>query len=420
MYAVSHLGTRLCSDGSERSGGSRARLRESLADMKKRNSKIIFLVTEDWYFWSHRLPMARAARRAGFDVGIATRVSTWGDSIRAEGFALHELNWTRGSLSLLDNLRAVRNLVLVYRKEKPVIVHHVALKPVVVGGIAAIIARVPRVVNALTGLGHLFTSDSPRFKTLRTILHPVLKLVLTRSGSVTLLQNNDDLVRLKRLGYVNANAVIIRGSGVDTDHYRPQPFNRPDIVTAAFVGRIIEIKGIRVLMEAHRRLRRKGLRIRLLLVGTTDSENPGAVSREEIAAWANEPDVEWLGYCNDIRSVWAQADIAVLPSTGGEGLPKALLEAAACARPLIATDVPGSREIALDGRNAIVVPPGDPDALCDALERLASNEDLRKAFGAESRRIVESDMSQEHVSRDIVLLYQRMMNGRRSQDKLYS
>jgi glycosyltransferase involved in cell wall biosynthesis len=388
--------------------------------MKKSNSKIIFLVTEDWYFWSHRLPMARAARQAGFDVGIATRVSTWGDHIRAEGFSLHELNWRRGSLSLLDNLRTVRNLALIYRHERPDVVHHVSLKPVIIGSIAAILARVPRVVNALTGLGHLFTSDNPRIKALRSILHPVLKLALTRPGSVTLLQNNDDLIRLKRLGYVNANAVIIRGSGIDTNYYSPQPFNRSGIVTAAFVGRIIEIKGVRILMEAHRRLRRKGFRLRLLLVGKPDSENPGAISREEIAEWANEPDVEWLGYCRDIRSVWAQADIAVLASTGGEGLPKALLEAAACGRPLIATDVPGSREIALDGRNAIVVPPGDPDALCHALERLASNECLRKTFGAESRRIVESDMSQERVSRNIVLLYQKMMNGGCASQKLNS
>ena len=393
---------------------------EILTNMKKPDAKIIFLVTEDWYFWSHRLPMARAALQAGFDVGIVTRVSTWGDHIRAEGFSLHELNWRRGSLSLLDNLRAVRNLVSIYRHERPDIVHHVSVKPVIIGSIAALLARVPRVVNALTGLGHLFTSESAGIKALRNILHPMLKLVLNRHGSVTLLQNNDDLIRLKRLGYVNANAVIIRGSGVDTNHFAPQPFNRLNIVTAAFVGRIIETKGVRVLMEAHRRLRGTGFRLRLLLVGEPDSENPGSISREEIAEWASEPDVEWLGYCADINSVWARADIAVLASTVGEGLPKTLLEAAACGRPLIATDVPGCREIALDGRNAIVVPPGDPDALCDALERLASNESLRESFGAESRRIVESDMSQEQVSRNIVLLYQKMLNGGCATQKLNS
>jgi glycosyltransferase involved in cell wall biosynthesis len=378
--------------------------------MKNFKPKIIFLVTEDWYFWSHRLPMARAARQAGFEVGIATRVVEWGDSIRAEGFSVHELSWIRGSLSFLDNLRVAWDLVCLYAKEKPDIVHHVALKPVVMGNVAAILARVPRVVNALTGLGHLFTSSSPKIKALRIILDPFLKWALARRHSVLLLQNRDDLARLKQLGYADAKTVIIRGSGIDVDYYRPLPVEPRDIVSVAFVGRFIEIKGIRVLIEAHRLLRKKGVRVRLLLVGKPDTENPGAISRDEVMEWASEPDVEWLGYCKDIRSFWATADIAVLPSLGGEGLPKALLEAAACGRPLIATNVPGSREIALSERNAIVVPPGDPEALCIAIERLASDANLRATFGAESRRIVESDMSQEQVAKDIVRLYQDMMN----------
>jgi glycosyltransferase involved in cell wall biosynthesis len=386
--------------------------------MEKRG-RIIFLVTEDWYFWSHRLPMAQAALRAGFEVGIATRVSTLGDNIRAEGFSLYELDWTRGSVSFFDFLRGARDVASIYRQQKPDIVHHVALKPVIVGSVAAIMVGVPRVVNALTGLGHLFASNHPRMRALRAILHPLLKFVLQRPNTVILLQNKDDLVMLKRLGYVNANALIIRGSGIDVNYYRPQPFNRPAIVTAAFVGRIIEIKGVRILIEAYRRLRSRGFQLRLLLAGIPDSENPGAISRAEIAEWVKELEIVWLGHCNDVRTVWAQADIAVLPSIGGEGLPKALLEAAACGRPLIATDVPGSREIAIDGRNAIVVPSGDPDALGRALELLAGNESLRKTMGDESRRIVMSDMAQEQVSRDIVLLYQNMMtNNGRSQEKL--
>jgi glycosyltransferase involved in cell wall biosynthesis len=386
--------------------------------MEKRG-RIIFLVTEDWYFWSHRLPMAQAAVRAGFEVGIATRVSTFGDDIRAEGFSLYELDWTRGSVSVFDFLRAVRDVASIYRREKPDIVHHVALKSVIVGSVAAVVVGVPRVVNALTGLGHLFVSKRPRMRVLRAILHPVLKFLLLRPNTLILLQNKDDLAKLEGLGYVNANALIIRGSGIDVNYYRPQPFSQTAVVTAAFVGRIIEIKGVRLLIEAYRRLRSRGFRLRLLLVGNPDRENPGAISCEEIAQWTKELEIVWIGYCKDIRTVWTQADIAVLPSLGGEGLPKALLEAAACGRPLIATDVPGSREIAIDGRNAIVVPSGDPDALSRALEQLAGNEGLRKAMGDESRRIVMSDMAQEQVSRDIVLMYQNMMmkNGG-SQEKL--
>lgn len=378
--------------------------------MKTFKPKIIFLVTEDWYFWSHRLPMARAARQAGFEVGIATHVVELGDNIRAEGFSLHELAWIRGNVSFFDNLKVAWNLVRLYSKERPDIVHHVALKPVVLGNVAAAIAGVPRVVNALTGLGHLFTSSSPKIKALRIIVDPFLKWALARRHSVLLLQNKDDLARLRQLGYASAKTVIIRGSGIDVDYYRPLETGPRDIVSVAFVGRMIEIKGVRVLIEAHRLLRNKGVRVRLLLVGKSDTENPGAISDDELVEWASEPDVEWLGYCNDIRSLWAKADIAVLPSLGGEGLPKALLEAAASGRPLVATDVAGSREIALSGRNAIVVPPGDPEALCLAIERLASDANLRATFGAESRHIVESDMSQEQVAMDIVRLYQDMMN----------
>lgn len=380
--------------------------------MEEQGGSILYLVTEDWYFWSHRLATARAARDAGFKVAIATRVSGLGESIRNEGFSLHELGWKRGSLSLVDAARALVEITSIYRRERPDIVHHVALKAVVFGGIAAAVSRIPHVINALTGLGHLFTSDSRKAWILRIFLHPVIRLILRMPRSITLLQNRDDLIKLEQLGLVRENAVIIRGSGVDIDYYRPLPNpGGSDIVTAAYVGRMIEIKGVRTLMEAHRRLRQKGGRLRLLLVGARDSENPGAISSEEISGWAQDQDVEWLGHCADIRFVWARADIGVLASLGGEGLPKSLLEAAACGRPLIATDVPGCREIALDGRNAILVPPGDADALCNAMECLAGSESLREAFGRESRRIVETDLSQDNVTRETQELYRKLMGS---------
>jgi glycosyltransferase involved in cell wall biosynthesis len=355
--------------------------------------------------------MARAARDAGFDVGVATRINLHGDRILAEGFSLHQLNWTRGSLSVLQFLRAVGEVASLYRREKPDIVHHVALKSVVIGSLAARLWRVQHVVNALTGLGHLFTADEFKSRMIRLLLGPFLRLALKRQGTVVLLQNNDDRTLLTRLGYCNANATVIRGSGIDLDHFQPLLAEDRPIVTAAFVGRIIEIKGVRVLMNAHQRLRKKGIRLKLLLAGIPDVENIGAISRDEIAGWAEEPDVEWLGYIDDIRRVWSKADIAVLPSIGGEGLPKSLLEAAACGRPIIATDVSGSREIAIAGRNAILVPPNDAEALCDALEHLAGNRELRERYGRESRRLVESDMAQERVARDVVELYHSLIKG---------
>ncbi|KWV59457.1 glycosyl transferase family 1 [Bradyrhizobium macuxiense] len=379
--------------------------------MKRANPKLIFLVTEDWYFWSHRLPMARAAREAGFEVGVATRVKLHGDRIRSEGFSLYPLSWTRGSLSVLQFFRAVGEVGSLYRREKPDIVHHIALKSVVIGGIAAKLWRVPHVVNALTGLGHLFASDEFKSRVLRFLVGPFLKLSLQRQGSVVLLQNSDDRALLTRLGYCDASASVIRGSGIDLRRYQPfPPVDRP-VVTAAFVGRIVEIKGVRVLMRAHQRLRERGVRLKLLLAGVPDVENIGAISRDEVEKWAREPDVEWLGHVDDVRQVWSRADIAVLPSIGGEGLPKSLLEAAACGRAIVATDVPGSREIAIAGRNAIVVPPNDAVALSDALEQLTCSAELRSRFGVESRRLVESDMAEERVAADVVALYHSLIQS---------
>lgn len=355
--------------------------------------------------------MARAARDAGFDVGVATRVGSHGDRILAEGFSLHQLNWNRGNLSPLSFIRALVEVASLYRREKPHVVHHVALKPVVIGSIAARLGRIRYVVNALTGLGHLFAASELQSRMLRFLLGPFLSLALKRPNTVVLFQNNDDRALLTGLGYCSPNALVIRGSGVDLDHFQPLPMEGRSRVTAAFVGRIIEIKGVRVLMSAHRMLRKKGIRLKLLLAGIPDEENIGAISRDEVARWGEEPDVEWLGYIHDVREVWSKADIAVLPSLGGEGLPKSLLEAAACGRPIIATDVPGSREIAISGRNAILVPPNDAEALSEALERLGSSPELRASYGRESRLIVESDMSQDRVARDVVELYQSLIDG---------
>jgi glycosyltransferase involved in cell wall biosynthesis len=334
-----------------------------------------------------------------------------GDRILAEGFSLHHLNWTRGSLSISQFVRTVGQVARLYRREKPDIVHHVALKSVVIGSLAARLSGVQHVVNALTGLGHVFTADEFKSRIIRLLLGPLLQLALKREGTVVLFQNDDDRMLLAKLGYCNGNARVIRGSGIDLHHFRPFPAEDRPIVTAAFVGRIIEIKGVRVLMNAHRMLRKKGIRLKLLLAGIPDVENIGAISRDEIAGWAREPDVELLGYIDDIREVWSKADIAVLPSLGGEGLPKSLLEAAACGRPIIATDVSGSREIAIAGRNAILVPPNDAEALCDALERLAGSRELRARYGNEGRRLVESDLAQERVAMDVVKLYHSLVKG---------
>ena len=371
--------------------------------------KLLYLVTEDWYFWSHRLPQARAARDAGFEVAVATRVGGHRARIEAEGFRVLPLSWQRRSVSPAQALAAVREIDAIYRRERPAIVHHVAMKPVLLGGLAAIAAGVPAVVNALTGLGTAFLGSGGlkgRIGGLAARL--LLRTVLKRPNGVLILQNADDRDLLVGRGLVPADRVrLIRGSGIDTRHFSvlPEPEGP---VTIGFVGRLLEDKGVRPLVEAHRMLRAQGLDLRLILAGTPDPENPTAIAPAELERWKALPGLELPGHVADVREVWARSHIAVLPSRR-EGLPKSLLEAAACGRPIVATDVPGCREVARAGENALLVPPDDAAALADALGTLARDAGLRRRFAGASRRLVESDMAADRIGASTVELYRALL-----------
>jgi glycosyltransferase involved in cell wall biosynthesis len=370
--------------------------------------KLIYLVTEDWYFWSHRLPMARAAQAAGFDVGVATRVTAHGERIRAAGFALHPLAWRRRRIGPLASIAAIAEIAALYRRERPALVHHVALKPAVLGSVAALWARVPAVVNAVTGVGFIASSPSWRARLLRRPLDVALTHLLERSNSRVIVQNEDDRRLLLALHPAAAERIaVIRGSGIDTARFAPVPEPPPPIV-AGFAGRLLEDKGVATLIEAQQQLWRSGIPLHLMLAGAPDPENPTSVDEATLARWRDLPGITWLGAIEDVRELWRKAHIAVLPSRR-EGLPKSLLEAAAMGRPLVATDVPGCREIARAGINAILVPPDDATALAAALARLAADAEQRQRFGAASRALVESDLAQEAVGAATVALYRRLL-----------
>jgi glycosyltransferase involved in cell wall biosynthesis len=368
--------------------------------------RIIYLVTEDWYFISHRLPMARAARGAGFDIHVATRVDRHGPAIAAEGFRLHPISWRRGSLDPRDFVRVLREVRALYRDLEPDLAHHVALPATIVGSLAA--AGLPTVcLNAMTGLGTIFISSTPKMRLARMILRPALRALLNRHRSAVLVQNLDDHALIQKLGVGSQRIAVIPGSGVDTDALRPLP--EPDgAVTIAFVGRLVGSKGIRALVEAHARLVARGREIKLLIAGLPDPANPAVIGGEEIEHWGRQTNVSYLGFVEDITALWARAHIAVLPSHR-EGLPLTLLEAAACARPLIATDVPGCRDIARQDLNAFLVPLGDVEALARAIERLAADADLRRRFGQASRKLVEQEFSSKRIGHDLVLLYRHLL-----------
>jgi glycosyltransferase involved in cell wall biosynthesis len=371
--------------------------------------KLIFLVTEDWYFWSHRLPMAEAARDAGFEVAVATRAAAHGERIRALGFGLHPLAWRREDLGLRANLAALIEIYRLYRRERPYLVHHVALKPAFLGGIAAILARVPGVVSMIAGTGAASLDRRRHVKALTALARALWPLVLLRRNCRVIVQNDEDRARLAALRPgAAARIAVIRGSGVDLEYFRPLPEPPEPPVTAAYVGRMIAIKGVADLVAAQQALQRDGFDLRLVLTGAPDTGNPGSLEAEELASWARLPGITWHGRKEDVRPVWAAAHIAVLASLGGEGLPKAVLEAAAIGRAIVATDVPGTRDIARPGVNALLVPPHDVDALAAALKRLAGDAAERRLLAEKGRRLVESAFSDRSVRAATAAVYREL------------
>lgn len=375
------------------------------------NRTLLFLSSEDFFFVSHRMTLARAARDAGYRVIVATRVGDHGPAIEAEGFALIPIRLRRGLRNPLADAAAILDLVGVYRRERPDIVHHLSLKPVVFGSIAASLARVPVVVNALTGLGFLYGGAADAAALLRGPVTLALRRLLAGRRAWTLVQNADDLATLRAAGIgAEGRTVLIRGSGVDIGRFAPKP-EAAGVPIAAMVSRLVGLKGVADLVEAARLLKARGVPLRVVLVGSPDPDNPTAIRREQIESWVAEKIVEWWGQRSDIPAVWAEAHIAVQPSRGGEGIPKSLLEAGASARPLVTTDVPGCRELVLDGVNGLVVPPGNPAALADALEKLAGDADLRRRLGRRARSIVETEHTDVAVAAATLEVYRRALGA---------
>ncbi len=377
-------------------------LSEAATRRKPKAPVLVYLVTEDWYFVSHRLPMALAAQRAGYQVHVATRVRAHGAEIEAKGFMLHPLDWKRGSTNPLNVISIVRQVRDLYRRLKPDIVHHVALQPAIIGSLAAV-GLPPVRLNALAGLGFVFTSRNLSALVMRPVLATLVRVLFNNRLASVLVQNPDDREAVCALGVAAERVHLIPGSGVDTDALKPLPEPQGE-VTAAFVGRLLDDKGVRPLVEAQALMVEHGEKVRLLIAGDRDPANPASIPAAEVEDWKRRPGLDVLGHISGIEQVWARAHIAVLPSRR-EGLPKSLLEAAAFGRPIVATDVPGCREIARHDVNAFLVPPDDPVALADAIAVLARDPALRTRFGAAGRAIVEAEFSSAQIGADIVALY---------------
>jgi len=384
------------------------------APLLGKRPKLLFLVTEDWFFYSHRMALARAARDGGFEVVVAARVRDHGERIRAEGFRLCALPWQRDD-GLIGAARAIASVTRLYRVERPDIVHHVALKAIVFGAIAVRLAfwrrgEAPGRLAGVMGLGSVFERVAADRRARFRPLAWALRLAM-QGGQVTV-ENPENRNSLIGLGIDPARIALIRGSGVDTDHFAPLPDPPGPTVTVALVARMLRSKGVLDAVAAVRLLRARGMAIELVLAGPTDPDNRDSLDQAELLALNAEPGIEWLGRVEDVRTVWRRAAIAVLPSTYGEGVPKTLIEAAACARPIVATDMPGCREMVRTGETGLLVPPHDVAALAEALAALAGDAARRRAMGRAGRVLVEREFGEEGVARETLALYRTLLRKR--------
>lgn len=370
--------------------------------------RLLFVVTEDWYFCSHRLPLALAAMAAGFDVAVATRVSAHGDVLRAHGIGVHPWEMRRDSTGLFSELRALLSLNRIYRQARPDIVHHVALKPVLYGSFLARLRGIPAVVNALGGMGSLFTARSASKRLIKNAILSVFRFLLSAKGRILILQNPDDRELMVTQAGVAAERIrLIRGAGVNLDEFGAvaEPAGVPLVVLPA---RMLWDKGVGEYVEAARLLKAEGVQARFVLVGGTDECNPSGIDQRQLEQWTAEGVVEWLGMRRDMPAVLQGANIVCLPSYR-EGLPKSLLEAAACARAIVSTDVPGCREIVRDGENGILVRPRDAVALAGALRQLIVSPALRSRMGSRGREMVVAEFSEQIVVAQTINIYHELL-----------
>ena len=370
--------------------------------------RLLFVAGDDGFFLSARMPIARAARDAGFAVAVACPVTDRADTIRAESMRVLPIPMKRGRISPLADVGTLAALVRVFRAERPDIVHTLAMKPVLYGAAAARLAGVPAVVGALTGLGYVFSSSDIKARLLRPLVRRALRWALGGPRDTCIVQNPDDAALIAGLGIERRRIVIVLGSGVDTARFVPSPEPEGPL-RATMVSRLLWDKGVREFVEAARLARARNPDVRFTLIGAPDEGNPAAVPLAQLEGWRAEGLIEWQGHRDDIPAVWRESHIAVLPSYR-EGLPKALLEAASCGRPVVAADAPGSREIARDGVSGLLVPPRDPAALAAAILRLAGDPALRARLGASGRTLVERKFSEERIASETLALWRRQLD----------
>ena len=371
--------------------------------------RLILSANTDWYLYNYRLSLAEAARKQGFEVVLVSPPGKYVRELERCGFRWQGWNLQRQSLNPLVELNSLWHIALLYRRQHPDLVHHHTAKSVLYGSLAARLSGVRAVVNSITGRGFIYQADNPKARLLRRVVEPLYRLAFSFPRCVAIFENIDDRAYFLNKGLVPEERTwLIPGVGVDPERFVPAP-EPPGSPVILLAGRLLWDKGVGVLVEAARRLHSRTA-ARVVLVGEPDPGNPSAVAPAMLSQWQAEGVVEWWGWRSDMPSVYNQCHVVALPTAYGEGVPTTLLEAAACGRPLVASDIPGCRAVVLEGVTGFLVPPNDVQALADALERLVLDRQLRSRMGNAARQLVLDQFTHERINAATLEVYRRMLD----------
>ena len=352
--------------------------------------------------------MALGAQKNGYDVHIATPVSEHIHVVESKGFNFHPIPLNRSRINPFAEIKTFFALYRLYKRVCPDIVHHVTIKPVLYGGIADRLAGVHGVVSAISGLGFVFVSSGVLAQLRRFLVKQIYKFALGHNNLKVIFQNPDDCSLFIKSSLIDPNqAVLIRGSGVDTDFFIPFPEPDAGPFVVVMACRMLWNKGVKEFVCAAKQLKKKRIHARFVLVGDIDTDNPGSVPAEKLHKWDRERIIEWWGFKENMREIFRISHIVCLPSYYGEGIPKVLIEAASCGRAVVTTDMPGCREIVRHNKNGLLVPEKNPEALADAILKLVKKPDLRKKMGEYGRKYVESDFRVESVVSKTLDVYEK-------------
>ena len=363
----------------------------------------------DWFFLSHRLPIAHAAKQAGFDVYVATADTGKGSEIEKEGLIFIPLPFLEEKGSALNELRMIGNLTRLYRQVQPDIVHHVTMRPVLYGSIAARRAGIGALVNLFAGLGHLYTHDTWKNRLIRAFSEPLFRYGFAHPNHRLILQNRDDKQTVLDQKLLPEDKIrVIRGSGVDTDLFKPDPEGQ-EKPRVSYFGRLLWSKGLEEFISAADMVYKAMPEVEFHLFGEPYPANPLSVPPSAIEEWKQLPNLKVHGRIEHVVSAMQRSAVICLPTRMREGVPKSLLEGAAAGKPLLATDMPGCREIVEDGANGFLVPKGRADLLAERILHLMKNPDLRKEFGQHSRKLVTREFSVGLVAEQTMGVYRELL-----------